>query len=144
MKLSNLASMMSRGAGHEDGLTISRFVNEPWPEWAPLLSAHEVARLTRRSRFVLKALALLGRFPRERQFRGRGIGWHAADVQRWMNQSSVTPHLVRGHCRVAMKGLRNHHCCRIAVARPRRRRRSQTQRVQLELLRHALETSDGK
>jgi hypothetical protein len=74
MRLSNLASMMSRDAGHVGELTFSRFVNEPWPEWAPLLSAHEVARLTQRPRLVLRALALLGHFPRERQFRGHGIG----------------------------------------------------------------------
>lgn len=65
-------------------VSISRWVNEAYPPWSEILSSHDVARLTRRHRWVLSAMATLRRFPRKRKYHGRGIGWHRGDVVRWL------------------------------------------------------------
>ena len=67
-------------------VALSRWVNEPPPVWQDILSAHDVARLTRRPNWILCALALVGRFPRKCQYRGRQIGWLRSDVLAWMNR----------------------------------------------------------
>ena len=59
---------------------LSRRVNEPFPPLNLVLSAHDVARLTRRHRWVLYALTALGRFPKQQRFRGHPIGWHPVVV----------------------------------------------------------------
>ena len=65
-------------------VSLSPYVNEPLPNWEELLSAHDVARLTRRPRWVVLSLALLGRFPRKHRYHGRNIGWLRADVLTWL------------------------------------------------------------
>jgi predicted DNA-binding transcriptional regulator AlpA len=65
-------------------VTLSRWVNERFPAWEQLLSAHHVARLTRRPRWWLLSMAVLGQFPRKQRFHGRGIGWLRSDVLDWM------------------------------------------------------------
>jgi len=61
-------------------VVLSRWVNEPLPPFQELLSAHDVARLTRRPKLVISSLVLLRRFPKKRRFRGRQIGWLRAEV----------------------------------------------------------------
>jgi len=63
---------------------LSKWINEPYPPWAEILTAHDVARLARRHRWMLAALATVGRFPRKRRFRGRAVGWHQRDVESWL------------------------------------------------------------
>jgi predicted DNA-binding transcriptional regulator AlpA len=63
---------------------LPRWVNEKFPAWSDLLSAHQVARLTRRPKWALTTLALLGLFPRQRRFHGLRVGWHRTDIQRWI------------------------------------------------------------
>lgn len=65
-------------------VTLSRWINEPYPPLTELLSAHDVARLTRRPRWLLLGLALIGRFPKKAWFRGRAVGWWLSDVLEWM------------------------------------------------------------
>jgi predicted DNA-binding transcriptional regulator AlpA len=65
-------------------VTLSRWVNEQFPAWEQLLSAHDVARLTRRPRWVLLGMLMLRQFPRKHRFHGRAIGWLRADVLDWM------------------------------------------------------------
>lgn len=65
-------------------IVISRWINEPYPPLTELLSAHDVARLTRRPRWLIAGLALIGRFPRKARFRGRAFGWWRSDVLEWM------------------------------------------------------------
>jgi predicted DNA-binding transcriptional regulator AlpA len=65
-------------------IALSPWVNEQFPAWEELLTAHDVARLTRRPRWLLKTLALLGRFPHKRRYHGRGIGWLRTDVAHWL------------------------------------------------------------
>jgi predicted DNA-binding transcriptional regulator AlpA len=67
-------------------VSLSPYVNERFPNWEELLSSHDVARLTRRPRWMVLSLALLGRFPRKRRFHGRGIGWLRSDVVRWLSK----------------------------------------------------------
>lgn len=69
-----------------DRVTLSPWVNEPPLPWSELLSAHDVARLTRRPKWLLHSLALIGRFPKQRCFRGRRVGWLRADVLDWMSR----------------------------------------------------------
>lgn len=67
-------------------VTISRWVNEQSLPWNQILSAHDVARLTRRRRWVCVGLTWIGRFPRKRKFQGRAIGWLKSDVLEWMTR----------------------------------------------------------
>src|SRR4051812_31016782 len=67
-------------------VSLSRWVNERPPAWDQILSAHDVTRLTRRSRWVLTALTLLGRFPKRKRFHGRPIGWCRTEILHWMTQ----------------------------------------------------------
>jgi predicted DNA-binding transcriptional regulator AlpA len=65
-------------------VVLSPWVNEGFPDWEQILSARDVSRLTRRSRWVLYGLTLFGRFPRKRRYHGRGIGWLRSDVISWL------------------------------------------------------------
>lgn len=65
-------------------VSISPYVNEQFPNWEEMLSAHDVARLTRRPRWMVLSLTLLGRFPRKHRFHGRSIGWLRSDVLSWL------------------------------------------------------------
>jgi predicted DNA-binding transcriptional regulator AlpA len=65
-------------------VTLSPWVNERFPAWEELLSAHDVARLTRRPRWVIASLIWVRRFPRKRRYHGRGIGWLRSDVIHWL------------------------------------------------------------
>src|SRR6202034_4403145 len=81
-----MASSHAAGAANVavPSISISRWVNEKLPSWNQILTAHDVARLTRRHRWMLSALELLGRFPKKQLFHGRRIGWRRCDVQRWL------------------------------------------------------------
>jgi hypothetical protein len=56
------------GASHPAAVTVSKWVNEPCPPWADLLTSHEVAKLTKRHRWTLTALTWVGLFPRKVEF----------------------------------------------------------------------------
>lgn len=72
-------------------VSISRWVNEPYPNWDHILTAHDVARLIRRPPWMLSTLAVVGRFPRKQQFRGKKIGWLRADILEWMARTRRCP-----------------------------------------------------
>jgi hypothetical protein len=61
-------------------ILLLRWVNEPFPLWDQILTAHEVARLARRPPWFVRGMAVMGRFPRKRRFRGCGIGWLRSDA----------------------------------------------------------------
>ena len=71
-------------AATSNHVSLSKWVNERFPNWEQLLSTRDVARLTRRPQWVLMGMMVLGRFPRRHRFHGRGIGWLRADVLDWM------------------------------------------------------------
>src|ERR1700728_1981820 len=71
-------------AARSRSVVLSPWVNERFPAWEQLLSAHDVARLTRRPRWVLYSMMVLGRFPRKRRHQGHGIGWLRSDVVHWL------------------------------------------------------------
>lgn len=75
-------------------IVLSRWVNEPYPPLTELSSAHDVARLTRRPRWLLVGLALIGRFPKKARFRGRALGWWLPDVLEWMAKDLIDRHHV--------------------------------------------------
>jgi hypothetical protein len=66
-------------------MRLSRWVNERLPPIQDLLCSHDVERLTRRPRWILEGLGLIGRFPRRKVFRGRKLGWCRAEVFDWMS-----------------------------------------------------------
>src|ERR1700689_5035695 len=68
--------------------SISRWVNEPYPDWDRILTAHDVARLIRRPPWMLCSMAAVGQFPRSQRFRGKNIGWVKADILEWMARTS--------------------------------------------------------
>lgn len=77
-------------------VSVSRWVNERFPDWEALLTSYDVARLTRRPRWLLAGLALVNRFPAQQRFRGRAIGWLRADVMTWLAKDiRQTPDHVR-------------------------------------------------
>ena len=65
-------------------VSLSRWVNEGFPSCQAVLTDHEVARLTRRPRWVLEALTFFRRFPKKQRFHGRRIGWRRQDVLLWL------------------------------------------------------------
>lgn len=71
------------------GVSVSRWVNEPLPDVRGLLCSRDVARLTRRPRWVVVGLALVGKFPRRKRFHGRVVGWCRTEVLEWMARGMV-------------------------------------------------------
>lgn len=65
-------------------VVLSPWVNQLFPAWDQLLSAHDVARLTRRPLWIVRSLTFLRRFPRKRSFHGRAVGWLRSDVLDWL------------------------------------------------------------
>jgi len=107
-------------------VALSRWVNEPLPVWQDILSAHDVARLTRRPAWILCGLALVGRFPGKCQYRGRRIGWLRSDVLAWMTREltikAIAPRVItrsyhrrerssRQHCLPLNCTLRHSSAC---------------------------------
>ena len=68
----------------QEAVSLSVWVNEKPPALDQILSAHDVARLTRRRRWVVHALTFLRRFPRRQRFKNRAIGWAKRDVLTWL------------------------------------------------------------
>ena len=67
-------------------VALSPWVNELLPPISELLSAHDVARLTRRHRWIVAALAAMGRFPKQRSYRGCTVGWLRSEIMDWMTR----------------------------------------------------------
>jgi predicted DNA-binding transcriptional regulator AlpA len=67
-------------------VSLSPWVNELLPPIEELLTARDVARLTRRARWMVLSLTLLGRFPRKHRYHGRGVGWLRSDVLSWLSR----------------------------------------------------------
>jgi predicted DNA-binding transcriptional regulator AlpA len=76
------------GTGDCQRVSISRWVNEPYPAWDRILTAHDVARLVRRPPWMLCSMAAVGKFPRGQRFRGKNVGWLKADILEWMARTS--------------------------------------------------------
>lgn len=84
-------------------LRLPRWVNEPLPDLRALLSASEISRLTRRPRWLLLGLAILGRFPKQRTHCGKPVGWHRADVLDWLTQNIA----IDDECKVGAQTCRS-------------------------------------
>jgi len=69
---------------------LPRCVDESFPDVHAILSGSEIARLTRRPRWLLFGMAVLGHFPKQRTHCGKSIGWHRADVLDWLTQHMAT------------------------------------------------------
>ena len=84
-------------------LRLPRWVNEPLPDLRAILSANEISRLTRRPRWLLLGLTVLGRFPKQRTHCGKPVGWHRADVLDWLTQNMA----VEDDCKVHARNCRS-------------------------------------
>ena len=84
-------------------LRLPRWVNEPLPDLRAILSASEISRLTRRPRWLLLGLAVLGRFPKQRTHCGKPVGWHRADVLDWLTQNMA----IKDDCTVDSRTCRS-------------------------------------
>ena len=80
------SGVVATSSFHAANVRVSPRVNEKLPALNQILSAHDVARLTRRNRWVLCALSFLGRFPRKQRFRGHSIGWDRVEILEWLTQ----------------------------------------------------------
>lgn len=80
-------------------VSLSKWVNERSPALGEILSAHDVARLTRRHGWLLRTQTLPGRFPREQRFHGRVIGWAKRDVLRWLAEHARFGRFPARQCR---------------------------------------------
>jgi hypothetical protein len=83
---SSTSSAPAVGEPRSAEITISRWVNQPLPDFRGILCSHDVARLIRRPRWLLCSLALIGRFPRKQRYRGRPIGWQRSEVLEWLTR----------------------------------------------------------
>jgi predicted DNA-binding transcriptional regulator AlpA len=99
-------------------VTLSRWVNEALPPIQELLSAQDVARLTRRPKLVITGLMLLRRFPNRRRYRGRQVGWLRGDILDWMARdltsevlSATTIRCSRRHPRQVCLPFEGHEAC---------------------------------
>ena len=81
---------------------LPRWVNEPLPDLRAILSAGEISRLTRRPRWLLLGLAVLGRFPKRRTHCGKPVGWHRADVLDWLTRNMA----IEDDCKVEARTCR--------------------------------------
>lgn len=110
-------------------VTLSRWVNETCPPWNDLLSARDVARLTRRHKWVVIGMSWCGLFPKPHRFRGKRVGWLKADVM-----EALTGNLHVSECRVG-PGSRKRHprqaCLPLECQMPCAKRRRSTAVMEL-------------
>ena len=104
-------------------VSLSKWVNEKFPSFQELLTAHDVARLTRRHRWVLAALTVVGRFPPRQRFHGRSVGWRRHDVERWLAERFTKE--PQDEVQLPLAGMRcppgrNHAHCAVAATNSRR------------------------
>lgn len=76
-------------ANRKERVAISPWVNERFPPLNELLRSQDVARLTRRPRWLIAGLCLIGRFPKRLNFHGHAIGWRRSEVLDWMGRDFV-------------------------------------------------------
>jgi len=93
---------------HVFDVRIPRWVNERCPPLDDILSAHDVARLTRRPRWLVTALCAVGRFPSRLRFRGRRIGWRRSEVLEWMAHELTVDEAAQGADRLERRCSRRH------------------------------------
>src|SRR3981189_1139266 len=84
MKIESTAGSVAGRTTRATTVTLSPGVNEPLHDIQAILSSRDLARLARRPRWVLCVLALMGKFPRRKRYRGRLVGWCRAEVLEWM------------------------------------------------------------
>jgi predicted DNA-binding transcriptional regulator AlpA len=131
-------------------VAISPFLDEQFPSLDQLLTAHDVARLVRRPRWYFCGLALLGRFPAKRRFRGRWAGWMRSDVSQWMQKNLLVPGTDPAKTNRAQVIARQRHLplgptewCP-SIRRRRRRRWPPKNRAQVSMQVRAAETPSSR
>ena len=95
----SVAKPLAEQAPLEPIVTISPFLEERFPPLDQLLTARDVASLVHRPQWYFCGLALIGRFPTKRRFRGRWAGWMRSEVSQWMqkNLRVLSAHQPKAH-----------------------------------------------
>ena len=89
MSIKSVQDDVEKGVRVTQRVSISRWVNDPYPAWDRILTAHDVAlRLIRRPPWMLCSVVALWRFPKRQRFRGKHIGWLKADLLEWMARNA--------------------------------------------------------
>ena len=91
MSANSVQDGIETGVCGRQRVSISRWVNEPYPAWDRILTAHDVAHLIRRPPWVLCSMAAVGQFPKKQRFHGKKLGWLKADILEWMARTSRFP-----------------------------------------------------
>ena len=99
---------------------LTRWVNEPLPDLRAILSASEISRLTRRPRWLLLGLAVLGRFPKQRTHCGKPVGWHRADVLDWLTQNMAVEAASTLHSQDCRHARPSQACLPLEISHSRR------------------------
>src|SRR5712671_878704 len=86
MQIESTAGVVAGQKKRAVTVTISPWVNEPLPNIQGILCSRDLARLTRRPRWVLCGLSLIAKFPRRKRYRGRVVGWCRSEVLEWMTR----------------------------------------------------------
>jgi predicted DNA-binding transcriptional regulator AlpA len=94
---------------------LPRWVNEPLPDIRAILSASDISRLTRRPRWLLLGLAVLGRFPKRRTYCGKPVGWHRADVLDWLTQNITIDDACTSEARTCRSARPRQACLPLAL-----------------------------
>src|SRR6516162_9218008 len=96
-------------------VTLPWWVNDRPPALGDILTAYDLARLTRRPKWALTLLSLLGWLPRKQQFRGRRIGWSRSQVEQWLRAEEIA----RPRAAVTCGSVRRKQHCRYRSSGPR-------------------------
>jgi predicted DNA-binding transcriptional regulator AlpA len=110
------------GAAGRTPVSLSKWVNEKLPALSEVLSAHDVARLTRRRPWVVHTLTWLSRFPKQQRFHNRRIGWARRDVVAWLDADGQSRRRIRTPRQLASVEMRAHPASPLHVSRTRRSR----------------------
>lgn len=91
---------ITRAANDETAtIALPEWANEKSPSLGEILSARDVERITRRHRWMIRTLTMFGRFPKQRTFHGRAIGWAKDEVLGWLNECAISQSRALAHRR---------------------------------------------
>jgi hypothetical protein len=86
-------------------VSVPRWIHERFPPLHELLCTHDVARLSRRLRWVIAGLCLIGRFTKKLKLHKRVIRRHRSEAVAWLAENLG---ITRSHGKAKRSGARRH------------------------------------